>query len=197
MITEHKINKSENFICGYYDDDYSMIDEILEFYNNHTEKSQGKILFADNQATVDPEIKLSTEISLEYNTDLMTRYLRVYLQPKLLKYIERYSYANNYSPWSVVESINIQQYQPKEGYFSWHTERTMAWSTATNRHLVFMTYLNDVTDEGETEFYYQKCKIKPEKGLTLFWPTDWTFTHRGITSPTQTKTVITGWYSYI
>ena len=30
-----------------------------------------------------------------------------------------------------------------------------------------MTYLNDIKDGGETEFYYQKLKVKPEKGLTL------------------------------
>jgi hypothetical protein len=65
-----------------------------------------------------------------------------------------------------------------------------------SRHLVFMTYLNDVTDGGETEFFYQKLKVKPEKGLTLIWGADWTFTHRGITSPTQTKYIVTGWFNY-
>ena len=59
-----------------------------------------------------------------------------------------------------------------------------------------MTYLNDVTDCGETEWYYQKLKIKPKKGLTVLWPTDWTYTHRGIASPSQLKYIITGWYSY-
>ena len=60
-----------------------------------------------------------------------------------------------------------------------------------------MTYLNDVTDDGETEFYYQKIKVKPQKGLTLIWPADWTHTHRGNTSKTQDKYIITGWYSFI
>ena len=46
-----------------------------------------------------------------------------------------------------------------------------------------MTYLNDVNDYGETEFYYQKLKIKPEKGKTVIWCADWTHTHRGISSP--------------
>ena len=59
-----------------------------------------------------------------------------------------------------------------------------------------MTYLNDVADRGETEWYYQKLKIKPKKGLTVLWPTDWTYTHRGIPSPSQLKYIITGWYSY-
>jgi tryptophan synthase alpha subunit len=68
---------------------------------------------------------------------------------------------------------------------------------ACDRHLVFMTYLNDITDQGETEFYYQQLKVKPEKGLTLMWGVDWTFTHRGIVSPTQEKYITTGWLSFI
>ena len=51
---------------------------------------------------------------------------------------------------------------------------------SANRHLVFMTYLNDVFDEGGTEFFYQKIKAQPRKGLTLIWPVDWTHLHRGI-----------------
>ena len=65
-----------------------------------------------------------------------------------------------------------------------------------SRHLTYMTYLNDVSDKGETAFYYQNIKIKPEKGLTVIWGTDWTFTHRGIASPTETKYIATGHYHY-
>ena len=60
-----------------------------------------------------------------------------------------------------------------------------------------MTYLNDVVDGGETEWYYQNIKIKPVKGLTVIWPTDWTYTHRGLTSPTQTKYIATGWFNFL
>ena len=60
-----------------------------------------------------------------------------------------------------------------------------------------MTYLNDVENEGETEFYHQKIKVKPQKGLTLIWPADWTHTHRGIASKIDEKYIITGWFSFI
>ena len=59
-----------------------------------------------------------------------------------------------------------------------------------------MTYLNDVSDGGETEFMHQNIKVKPQKGLTLIWPADWTFTHRGVASPIETKTIVTGWYHF-
>ena len=33
--------------------------------------------------------------------------------------------------------------------------------------------------------------------MTLIWPCDWTHVHRGVTSPTQTKYIATGWYTYL
>jgi hypothetical protein len=60
-----------------------------------------------------------------------------------------------------------------------------------------MTYLNDVDNGGETGFFYQDLKIKPEKGLTLMWPVAWTHTHKGYPSPNETKYIVTGWYGYL
>jgi hypothetical protein len=85
---------------------------------------------------------------------------------------------------------------PGQGFKIWHCERSGPVDTCVFRHLVFMTYLNDVTDGGETEWYHQQISIKPQKGLTVIWPVDWTFIHRGVPSSTQTKYIVTGWYSY-
>ena len=60
-----------------------------------------------------------------------------------------------------------------------------------------MTYLNDVEDGGETQWLYQGRQFKPKKGLTAIWPTDFTHTHRGVVSPTQRKTIATGWFSFL
>ena len=40
----------------------------------------------------------------------------------------------------------------------------------------------------------QKCI---EKGLTVIWPADWTFTHRGIKAKKEHKYIITGWINFI
>ena len=63
--------------------------------------------------------------------------------------------------------------------------------------MAFMTYLNTVNKDGETEWFHQKIKIKPEKGLTLIWPSDWTHVHRGIVAKEETKYIATGWFSYV
>jgi hypothetical protein len=93
------------------------------------------------------------------------------------------------APW------NVQHYLPGKHYSAWHCENN-GEPLFRYRHLAFMTYLNDVTDGGETEFLYQTTKVRPEKGLTLIWPAHWTHTHRGLPSPTQDKYVTTGWYEF-
>jgi hypothetical protein len=118
-------------------------------------------------------------------------------QKCLDKYIAKYPASNFFSKFGVVENVNLQYYKPNESFNFWHTERNSAAFPYSTRHLVFMTYLNDVTDGGETEFLHQKVKVKPEKGLTLIWPADWTFTHRGVPSKTQEKYIVTGWFNFI
>ena len=80
---------------------------------------------------------------------------------------------------------------------TWHFERQTNVYPMSSRALVFMTYLNDVTDAGETEWYYQKKKIQPKNGLSVIWPPDFTHTHRGIPSPTQEKYIVTGWWNFV
>jgi len=60
-----------------------------------------------------------------------------------------------------------------------------------------MIYLNDVMDGGHTEFPNQNKKFQPRIGDILIWPAYFTHSHRGITSLTQTKYIMTGWFTYL
>ena len=188
-LREHAVNALDNFICGYYCDP-DMCDRLLEFYEKSPVKVQGT--FGKN--LVDPMIKQCSEIYIFPPCD----YTETYLREAALQYVQKYPWAANAGEnWNVSSTIKIQHYKPGEGYHAWHTERSSATMPFATRHLVFMTYLNTVTDGGDTEFYHQRIKIRPEKGLTLIWPADWTFMHRGVISRTQDKYIITGWYNYI
>ena len=94
--------------------------------------------------------------------------------------------------YSLLGKWNIQYYKAGQGYKDWHCER----SYNNDRILVWMTYLNDVPNGG-TEFLYQKITSPAKKGLTLFWPTDWTHTHRGQISPDHEKYIATGWLNFV
>lgn len=191
-----KINKLDNFIAGWYINK-KVCNDFIDYFEESPFKYPG-VIGNKNGLTVDIKKKHSTDLSInvrDINNDIrVTNYLKQ-LSLVLQKYKKKYKYCSEQHPsWSIVENFNIQRYKPKEGFFKFHTEKSSIKDSL--RHLVFMTYLNDVTDGGETEFYHQKLKVKPEKGLTLIWPTDWTFRHRGLTSETQTKYIATGWYSY-
>jgi len=86
----------------------------------------------------------------------------------------------------------LQRYKPGAFYQEAHCEND-GNPQSIFRHLVYMTYLNDVTDGGGTEFLNQNITTSAEKGLTLIWPAGWTHYHRGVVSETQPKYILTGW----
>lgn len=189
-MTPYKINDLDNFIMGWHFEDTEFCDDLI-MYHKTNPAYQGVIGYS----IVDLEFKDSMDVLLKQSPILQMYGER--LQQCVDAYVEKYNYCNEGAPWRVVEDPVIQKYAPNGGFHKWHCERTGIGALVNSRHLVFMTYLNDVSDAGETEFYYQKLKVKPEKGLTLIWPADWTFTHRGIASPTEEKIIITGWFNYV
>jgi hypothetical protein len=95
--------------------------------------------------------------------------------------------SNNYC-------LKMQRTMPMGGYHVWHYENGDI-PAHFNRELVWMIYLNDLPEgEGETEFLYQKKRIRPTEGTVIIWPAGMTHPHRGLTVYTQPKYILTGWY---
>lgn len=184
-------NLNKNFITQYLIENESVVDGLLSLFNN-SPKNVGVVIQSDGTAVIDKKTKDSTNVDIGVPTSIPE--IVAYFH-ELKKAIDQYNKAYEFSnfPWQIYETFTIQKYEPQGGYFSWHSERVSPNFPMVARHLVFMTYLNDVNDQGETEFYYQNIKIKPKKGLTIIWPSQWTHTHRGIASPTQEKIIISGW----
>jgi len=193
-MREHGVNSLNNFICGWYADDTKFCDEIIDYMKQSPDVFDGEVNIPNKGATVDTSVKISRELFLN-NSDFMLKKYYAQLSPVVDEYIKKYPACNKYSPFLDREVTKIQYYPPNGGYFKWHTERGTDEFPLSARHLVFMTYLNDVYMDGETEFLHQGVKVKPEKGLTLIWGCDWTFTHRGIPS-NQEKYIVTGWLHY-
>jgi len=191
-----KYNNKNNFIAGWYISD-KVCDDMIKFFKKSKDIIDGTCN-RDGKTGIYKDVKDSRDLSLPPNPQDATpiNYL-IALKNVLEKYKEKYSYSNlMHANWSIVENFNIQKYPKKGAFKEFHFERTGV-DHSSLRHLVFMTYLNDVKIDGETEFFHQKLKVKPEKGLTLIWPADWTFTHRGIPAPKEIKYIATGWYSYV
>ena len=96
-------------------------------------------------------------------------------------------------------TINLQKYrQDSGGYHHWHSEiyPQNASCDSLHRVLLWMFYLNDVEDGGETEFLYQGRKIAPKKGRLVIAPAGFTHTHRGNVARSGDKYIATSWILY-
>ena len=96
-------------------------------------------------------------------------------------------------------SINIQKYQKnKGGYPHWHSEQfpQLSHNEALHRVVLYMFYLNDVEEGGETEFYYQQRKISPKKGTMVIAPAGFTHSHRGNMPISNDKYIATSWVMF-
>lgn len=87
---------------------------------------------------------------------------------------------------------NVQKTKANEGFYHWHCDN----GRTEHRVLTFIWYLNTVDKGGETEFYYQGKKIKPEAGKLLIFPSFWTHLHRGNMPLSCDKYIVTGWFRF-
>jgi prolyl 4-hydroxylase len=192
MLKEKEFDQS-SFIGGWYLD-HNLCDELIDYYHyNEKYAIQGTV---GTKREINKDMKESTDLKISAgNFDNIIDVYRYNLQKCLEQYFKKYEHSEKTSRFTIVQDYQFQKYPINGGFKKWHFENT-GIDHHVFRHLVFMTYLNDVEDGG-TEFYYQKTKTIAEKGLTLIWPATWTHTHRGVVSTTKEKMIITGWYSFI
>ncbi len=92
--------------------------------------------------------------------------------------------------------IQAQKYQAGVGNYNyWHCEvyPQAPHNEALHRTLLFMFYLNDVAEGGQTEFYYQNKAISPRTGRMVIAPAYFTHTHRGCVPVSNDKYILTSW----
>lgn len=92
--------------------------------------------------------------------------------------------------------LQAQKYPQGSGNYNyWHCEvfPMAPHNEQLHRTLLFMFYLNDVDDGGETEFYYQQLAIKSKAGRMVIAPAYFTHTHRGCVPKSNDKYIVTSW----
>lgn len=95
-----------------------------------------------------------------------------------------------------IGEINAQKYEKGSGgYPYWHSEvyPQKGHNDALHRNLLFMFYLNDIEQGGETDFYYQDISIQPKAGRMVIAPAGFTHTHRGNIPQSDDKYILTSW----
>ena len=178
-----------------------LCNSFIQAFENSPQDQQSGVLYGPD-GTSSSSGKQSTDISFNPEWlnkpiwgNLLNQLVPIINQSKL-DYSLRFQTAfDKLDPIELGAVFNIQRYLPGEGFSTYHCER--ASLKHSNRVLVWMVYLNDVTDRGETEFYYQHHFETAQQGKLAIWPSDWMYLHRGIPSPTQTKYILTGWFNML
>jgi len=176
-----------------------VVSGILDFYNTQTifEKWPGETIDDNGGGMVDPSIKDSMDNPVFIGiTDTRVRDFTGEVNRVMNNYVDHFPLCAKTNVFKMEEFFNLQYYKPGGGYHMWHCERQSSSRSNTYRHMVWMTYLNDVPDGG-TEWFHQDLYVPAEKGMTVIWPADWTFHHRGRKSDTSEKIIATGWYHFL
>lgn len=150
---------------------------------------QGRV----GEKEVIPEFKDSLDLGLGIDELPRLKIWHKEMHNIIDNYIRKYPILGLLDPWGYVDGINIQYYKPGGGYPKEHSE-VMSISTS-HRVMAFMTYLTDTENAG-TEFTYLNWTAPCKKGLTLLWPTNYPYAHKGVISNTEEKMIITGWLGF-
>jgi prolyl 4-hydroxylase len=87
-----------------------------------------------------------------------------------------------------VEDIRIKRYRAgSDEQFEPHYD---AANKMCNRYLVFLWYLNDVTEGGETEFVDLGLRVQARAGRLLMFPPYWMFQHAGLAPRSNDKYIV-------
>ena len=180
------------------DMDEKIVDGLIDFYHNQEIFTtwQGETIGDDGQGLYNAEIKdsMDTAVFVGIN-DLRVSDFVGALNDAANRYVDKFPLAAKTTVWKVEEFFNLQYYKPGGGYHLWHCERQSSSRASTYRHLVWMTYLNDVPDGG-TEWFHQDLYVPAKKCRTVTWPSDWTHHHRGRKPDTSEKIIATGWFHF-
>ena len=187
FFNRKKKTKSSDFI--YIQKDAlprSFCNNVIQKFELDDRKRQGQV-----GSGVRLEIKRSCDLSITGKEDWVS-YDEAFFKSlnnalkEYLKFIpEEYIQFKALGRFEDDTGYQIQKTQPGD-YYIWHHDQTKT------RLVTFIWYLNDVKDDGYTEFI-DGTRIQPEAGKLIIFPATWDFLHRGVSPKTETKYICTGW----
>ena len=157
----------------------------LDDFNNcviDTLDNSTQIVPRSNQTVKDAQLDIAA-----FNP-LISNHIMSAVRSCLTQYFDWYPFLKYFQYHST--TCILQKTMPTEGYHDWHAESNNI--ACASRTLVWSVYFNDINDSGETEFLYQKQKVKPKSGRVIIFPGSFTHLHRG-NPPYEPKYIATGW----
>jgi len=188
------------FIKSYklFDDEYC--DEIIKTFKKN--KELGCVSRRDDGIRRDNQLELNTAVNdhgpnseMDMRNDGIAVKFFEGLKEGVNQYVSDLGLKNIFNNvW--FKNMLVQHYDSDkyESYHTWHCEASTRDSC--DRAFVYMLYLNDGFEGGETEFMHQKHREVPLKGNLILWPAGYTHIHRGAMLMSGEKYLVTGWVFY-
>ena len=183
------------FIGSWMIDRPALCDELIVYFEKHAEKQQtGVTPLGEN-----PSIKDRLDISIAPNelhlpgNEPIEAYIGS-LHKCYADYLVQWPFLASMGANLEISRFNLGRYFKGQHFQRIHAER--GGLTTLHGVLAWMTYLNDVDDGGETYFSHYDVEVKPQRGLTLIWPAEWTHAHKGNVVRKDSKYMITGWMHF-
>jgi len=176
----------------------SMCQSIIEVFDNNPVYHKSGI----TSNGYNPDIKLTTDVNISdlTNTHIWKSIddsLNYALNKHIHMYFEYMNSLNNH--YKIFEDLQdtgflMQKYNKNNGHFKYHHDFSTIYENNDiyYRALVYIFYLNDVDEGGET-ILWNDYKIKPKAGSLLFFPASWTYPHKGNVPISHDKYIVTGW----
>ena len=186
----------DNFV-GIYDGFFSPVycDKLIAYHdwctdNNRTfGRPNHETIKKDESTCLNPIFHNEIEYAKDNLVGYVEEFNRVFWDECYKDYSDTYSNLHNYDNHTIF-TYKIQKTEPGGGYHIWHCEN--GEKLFSKRVGVYILYLNDVEEGGETELW-ASYNVKPEAGKLLLFPATWTYPHRGKMPISNDKYIITGW----
>ncbi len=168
--------------------DRTICRQMIRLFNqNPDQQMPGRI---GQQQTLEPSIKRSTDLRISGRPQWET--IDKSLQRSLLEALNLLATLHPFFKVNRLHDVGYHMQKTEIGeYYHWHIDSGPG--DFTKRQLVAIWYLNDVSEGGETEFYFQKLTVQPKTGVLMLFPPFWTHLHRGKTLQAGTKYIATTW----
>lgn len=193
-------SKYDNFV-GVYDDCVSdeLCNGVINYFewcqnNNRTySRSEPENIKKDDAISLDPHSIQEINFSFPQVQNYISEFNDVFWNKCYAEYTNKFSSLKQYDLHTIY-SYKVQKTIPTGGYHIWHCEDGSI--NFSRRIGVYILYLNDVEDGGETEFLYLSKRIEAKKGRLIIFPSNFPWTHRGNPPLSNTKYIMTGWIEY-
>lgn len=190
----------DNFI-GVYDGAFSdqFCDDLITYFewclkNNRTYKRQeDEMSKKDDSTNLNPLTTEEINFQFPHVQGIINEFNDNFWNLCYREYMENYSSLKQYGQHTIY-TYKVQKTIPTGGYHVWHCEDGSV--DYSRRVGVYILYLNDIEEGGETEFLYLSKRIPPKKGRLLIFPPNFPWTHRGNPPLSNTKYIMTGWIEF-